>query len=395
VIRLSRPTPTVAFALLLFTAAALVAYGGLLSHAYPGDTSAYSLYGRELVLDGRIPYRDFYDEYPPGSVPVFALPALLWNAHYVLFFKLWMALCGAGCVVAALTIARRLVIPALQLAPVVLLPVLLGPVYLNRYDPLPALILLLAVLAVVDGRERTGAIWLGIGTVVKLFPAVVAPLALRRARRRLPFAAWWAGAGFVLFVPFFLAAPGGVGFSLWSQAKRHLEIETLASSVLLAGSKLGIHHVDWIAGKPGSIDLGGSLADALATLSSLCSVALVLWAIREYWRGPDTDRRFVTAAAVVVTAFAVFGKVLSPQYLTWVAVIVPLAGGRNGARAAGALFGALLLTQPAYIVDKYGLREQNWTVWALLARNALLVLAFVFLVRALREWRSSAAAVAR
>jgi hypothetical protein len=186
-----------------------------------------------------------------------------------------------------------------------------------------------------------------------------------------------------------------VGFSLWSQAKRHLEIETLASSVLLAGSKLGIHHVDWIAGKPGSIDLGGSLADALATISSLVSVVLVLWAIREYWRGPDTDRRFVTAAAVAVTAFAVFGKVLSPQYLTWVAVIVPLAAGRNGARAAGSLFAALLLTQPAYIVDKYGLREQNWTVWTLLARNALLVLVVVFLVRALREWRSSAATVAR
>ena len=85
-----------------------------------------------------------------------------------------------------------------------------------------------------------------------------------------------------------------------------------------------------------------------------------------------------------------FGKVLSPQYLTWVAVIVPLTAGRNGLRATAALLGALILTQPAYIVDKYGLREQNWTVWALLARNALLVVAFVYLVRALREWRVSA-----
>ncbi|CAB4710375.1 MAG: DUF2029 domain-containing protein [Actinobacteria bacterium] len=389
-IRRMRLAPSTVLALLVFVVAALAAYGGLLSHAYPGDTSAYSLYGRELVLDGRIPYRDFYDEYPPGAVPVFALPAIIWNAHYVLFFKLWMALCGAGCVVAALAIARRLTLPLWQLAPVVLLPLLLGPVYLNRYDPLPALLLLLAVFAVITGRERTGAIWLGLGTVVKLFPAVVAPLALRRAKNRRAFTAWWAASGLVLFAPFFLLAPGGVGFSLWSQAKRHLQIETLASSILLVGSKLGIHHVDWIAGKPGSIDIGGSLADALASLSSLISVALVLWAIREYWCGPDSDARFVTAAATAVTAFAVFGKVLSPQYLTWVAVIVPLTAGRNGLRATAALLGALILTQPAYIVDKYGLREQNWTVWALLARNALLVVAFVYLVRALREWRVSA-----
>ena len=46
-------------------------------------------------MHGRIPYRDFYDEYPPGSVPVFALPALIWNAHYVLVFKLLMTACGA------------------------------------------------------------------------------------------------------------------------------------------------------------------------------------------------------------------------------------------------------------------------------------------------------------
>jgi hypothetical protein len=49
------------------------------------------------------------------------------------------------------------------------------------------------------------------------------------------------------------------------------------------------------------------------------------------------------------------------------------------------VFVALALTQPEYIVDKYGLREQNWVVWALLARNAALVATFVFLAAQLRE----------
>src|SRR5207248_10236479 len=100
------------------------------------------------------------------------------------------------------------------------------------------------------------------------------------------------------------------------------------------------------------------------------------------------DARLVTAFAAVVTALTVFGKVLSPQYLTWLVPLVPLAAGRKGLCAAGAFLVALALTQPEYIVDKYGLRAQNWTVWALFARNAALVAAFWFLFAALRERRA-------
>src|ERR1051326_2423764 len=97
-----------AIASLLFLVACLLAYGGLLNHARPGDTYTYAKYGRALVEHGRIPYRDFYDEYPPGAVPVFALPAVIWDAHYVLVFKLLMAACGVGFVLCAVWILERL-----------------------------------------------------------------------------------------------------------------------------------------------------------------------------------------------------------------------------------------------------------------------------------------------
>ena len=61
-----RPDRTTVVAGALFLVACAVAYGGLFSHAYPGDVGTYAQYGRALVLHGRIPYRDFYDEYPPG-----------------------------------------------------------------------------------------------------------------------------------------------------------------------------------------------------------------------------------------------------------------------------------------------------------------------------------------
>ena len=370
-----------AAASLLFALACLFAYGGLLSHARPGDTYSYAKYGRALVEHGRIPYRDFYDEYPPGSTVVFALPALVWNAHYVLVFKLLMAACGLGFLACAAWLLKRLGLSQLRLAPIVLSPALLGPVFLNRYDPSTTFLTALALVLLVRGRERASGALLGAATAMKVYPAIAALAAVRRVRDRTGAAAAYLIAGSVLFLPFFVLAPGGVGFSLWTQLKRHLQIESVGSSVLLALDKLGTYHAHWIAGKPGSIDLGGGLADAVGTLSTVVSLALVVLVLRAYVRGPDTLPRLVTAWAAALTAFTVFGKVLSPQYLTWLLPFVPLAAGRRGLYAAGTLIVALALTQPYSFGGS--LRHYDWTVWVLLVRNALLIATFVLVYGAL------------
>src|SRR5262249_37812749 len=201
-------------------------------------------YGRALVNDGRIPYHDFYDEYPPGSVPVFAAPAVIWDAHYVTVFKLLMAACGLGGVLCTVWIVRRLRLSPWRLAPLVLAPLLMGPVFLNRYDPLAALLTSLALVALLRARESTSGALLGADAGIKVYSLVTLPIAWRRRRSpRAPVFAFLAAAG-ILFLPFFVIAPGGVGFSLKTQAERHLQIESLGSSILLAASKLGIHHVD-------------------------------------------------------------------------------------------------------------------------------------------------------
>jgi hypothetical protein len=386
-----RRTALVACALFLLSC--LVAFGGLLSHAFPGDTVTYAKYGRALVNDGRIPYRDFYDEYPPGSVPLFAAPAVIWDAHYVLVFKLLMTLCGLGCVLCAAWLVVRQRLTKWRLAPLVLAPVLMGPVFLNRYDLLPALLTSLALVALLRARSSTTGALLGAATAIKIYSVVTVPLAWRRLEgpiwrgrplRAGPIVAFVVAAG-ILFLPFFAIAPGGVGFSFKTQIERHLQIETLGSSLLLAGSKLGIHRVDWIAGKPGSIDLGGAVPDVVATLSSLLAVVLVALVAVRYWRGPDTDARLVTAWAAAVAAWTIFGKVLSPQYMTWLAALVPFAAGRRGLHAAAVFLAALMLTQVEYFGGDHGLRDQDWVVWALLARNLLLVWCFVLLFMQLRS----------
>jgi uncharacterized membrane protein len=376
----------------LYLVACAVAYGGLFSHAYPGDVGTYAEYGRALVHHGRIPYRDFYDEYPPGSVPVFALPALIWDAHYVLVFKLLMTACGLGFTVCAAWTVRRLGLSAWRLAPIVLAPVLMGPVFLNRYDPLPAFLVSLALIALLRGQELLPGALLGVGTALKLYPVLVLPVAARRVRSVVRAGIAYVAAGAVLVLPFFALAPGGVGFSLWTQLKRHLQIESLGASILLAGSKLGIHHVGWIRGKPGSIDIGGALADSVGVLSSVLAVALVGAVAWAFWKGPDDDERMVTAWAGTIGAFVIFGKVLSPQYLTWLVPLIPLAAGRRGRQAAILWFAVLAITQLEYLGGRHGQRDQNWSVWVLLVRNLGLVGVFALLFAQLLDRRQPQAA---
>ena len=184
-------------------------------------------------------------------------------------------------------------------------------------------------------------------TAVKIYPAVWFPLFWRRARSRIGAAVAFVVACAVLTLPWFLLAPGGVGFSFWTQAKRHLQIESLGSTVLLVGSKLGIHHVDWIAAGPARSTSAG-VCPMRSACSRRCSRSRSSCScFSPYSRGPDTDRRLVTAAAAAVVAFTVFGKVLSPQYMTWLLPVVPLAAGRRGLAAGCTFFAAVALTWPS------------------------------------------------
>src|SRR5205085_9520682 len=120
---------------------------------------------------------------------------------------------------------------------------------------------------------------------------------------------WFAGTLVLVHLPFAVVGPGGLRFSYWVQLKRGLEVESLGGAVLLLLDRLGFHHSTLVARL--STDVGGGLAGAFATLTSLVALAailLVAWIYRR--RRGDA----LVAAAAAVVAFIVFGKVFSPQY---------------------------------------------------------------------------------
>ena len=375
----------------VFLASLTVLHWGFYQHNLILDTVEYHRYGNAM-LDGQVPYRDFGVEYPPGALPVFAAPAIghdgfsLYNRE----FQILMALCGIG-VLFAMTLALRSLAASAErmaaaLAFAALAPLVLGSVILYRYDLWPAALAVGGLAAVLAGRERLGFASLGLGIAAKVFPAVLIPPAFAyvwRTRGRREALLCLGGAAAVVAVvilPFLALAPHGVWDSVVRQATRPLQIESLASAVLLAAHQVGGLAITMESSR-GSQNLSGSLPDALGTASSaLLVVALLgIWAAAA--RGPATPERLVRFSAASVVAFVSLGKVLSPQFLIWLIPLVPLVRGRRGLAASGLLGLALLLTQLWFPIRYWDLVAfEAVPSWIVLARDLALLALLAVLV---------------
>ena len=299
----------------LFLLSCALARGGLFGAGGYGDADLYGGYAAKMA-HGRWPYRDFFDEYTVGAQPLFLVVHWL-PGTFVGAFRWTMALCGAASVFAMLAWLRRTIVGALVAG---LAPLIVGPVFLNTYDLLPALLVTLVVAAWLRNRERTTWILLAVAIAVKVYAIVLVPFVLLDTRHRRRAVEWLLAVLVVLHLPFVIMGPGGVRFSYWLQVKRGLESESVGAAILLVLHRLGALSVTLKDEAPGSRDLVGTLPKVVAALSTLVLVALVVWLWRRY-RG---DR--LATAVTAVTIFVCFDKVLSPQYVTWLVPLVPAAG---------------------------------------------------------------------
>src|SRR6266446_10221075 len=129
-------------AIVLFAVSWTVLHTGFYTHRQILDTPVYQRYGN-AIADGKVPYRDFDVEYPPGALPVFALPGLAERGRdqnvstgFRRSFESLMWLCGAAALAAMAVVLRTLrrstasVWAALCFAAVA--PLMLGSVILSR-----------------------------------------------------------------------------------------------------------------------------------------------------------------------------------------------------------------------------------------------------------------------
>lgn len=386
----------VVLAIVGFVTSWMVIHHGIFARSVLVDTAEYQHYG-ELIRAGGVPYRDFTVEYPPAALPVFLIPALLTRAgdlaSYNGAFGLIMEGCGLLAVALALgTLIRRGDSTARVLAGTVFaatLPVLLGSVVLTRYDLWPAVLCTGAVVAVVWGWRKLGFGLLAIAVAAKGYPIVILPLCateawrVRGRREALLCLGAFAASLAACVGPFLVLAPGSVWSSIAGQASRPLQIESLGASVLLAAHQLFGTHLTLVVSH-GSQNLGGHAAGTLASLESAMQAAAILAIWLLFARGPATAQRLLIASAAAVCAFVVFDRVLSPQYLIWLAPLVLMLPGVSGLRATVLVGAAMILTQMWYPIDYWRLTEfAAAPSWLVLVRDAVLLALLATLTRSI------------
>lgn len=349
------------------------------------DLYLYGTYA-DLLGEGVHPYTGFGFEYPP-----LALAPIAASGSAVLFSVLMLA--------AALVAQHFVGVVGGSRAAwlVALAPLACGAMVRTHFDFLPVALVAAALAALTRGRPAAGLALLGAGTMTKLFPAVLVPVALAWLWGRGQPAAARRGLLAFAAVVALVSAPF-LSSAYLDTARFHLErpvqIESTPATVLFA---LGGSHV---TGAPVTEDpyksngLAGGNAGAVEALFALALVLTLTWIATRAAARPDRAHLLRCSFAAVL-AFVVLGKVLSPQYMIW---LVPFAalGWAAGDRLPAALTAtAVALTQVEFPSRYFDLvAREDAVILVVAARNALLLAALTSLLAragAPARWRPRSA----
>jgi Glycosyltransferase family 87 len=272
---------------------------------------------------------------------------------------------------------------------------LLGPIALGRIDSISIPIALVGAL-LLSARPKIAAFLLTIATWIKVWPAalIAAVLIASKARVRILITVVLTS-GVIVGVALLLGSGSNVFSFITQQTSRSLQVESPVSTVWMwlsyfhVGGSFPYYNQDINTFEV----TGPQTMAAAALLNPLLGVAALVLAalgIVAVQRGAAVTELLAPLALALVTAFIVFNKVGSPQYMTWLAVPVLLGlatramgHGRSFRMPAILALAAAGLTQAFYPYFYDQLLELNFSLLiALTARNILTVILFVWAVGA-------------
>jgi hypothetical protein len=347
----------------------------------------------EPLLDGALPYRDFAFEYPPLAAPLIALPGLLGTGEesFRWAFAIWTLVGAAAVVLLCGALARATGGDARRaMLAAALIPLLCGALVRTHFDVFPVAILLGGLLLLCRDRPRAGLAVLGLGAMTKLFPLVAVPVAIAWlvacGQRRAAWQGALACAATIAVVALAAVAvsPGGAVDAVRYHLDRPVQAESSPAMVVLGLDGLGAGHAQSVS----SHRSDGLLHDAAGALAALFAGALVGVVALLASRTGRTPRELVLASLAATIAFALFGKVLSPQFVIWALPLGALAFAWRSHALAAAIGAAAVLTQIEFPAHYFDVVAREPLALALVAvRNAALLAAVVFAVRELQPRR--------
>ena len=314
----------------LFAGANALIFFWLYQTFYKIKYSATGLYFEyaSQVINGNVPYLNFDLEYPPFSLLFFILPRLgasEWSSFSTLYQAEVLVFVLAGLWL-IYSIARRLGQAPWKLMTVYTVAILaIGPIAGQQYDIFPAVMTMASVYFFWTGRTKTAWALLALGTMTKLYPAVIAPVYILYYILNRQYNQIWqgiivfAGICLVLLAPFLIISPESVWNLINYHGERGIQLESTYSAFLLVADELGLISTEAIFSF-GSWNLVSPLANTLAKLSTFVlglSVAIAYWF---YLQANETGRNQLAHLGVyslLLISIVLITSKFSPQYLIW------------------------------------------------------------------------------
>lgn len=205
----------------------------------------------------------------------------------------------------------------------------------GRFDLLPSLLTLLAVLCAEKTRWRWAFALLALATMTKFYPLILVPPFLI-AQQMDSKAGWRSLQRFAPLGVFVFVCSALLLFSLslnidgtlapLSYFKdRPIQIESLSASILWLLSVSGRYGLTYTFDF-GSHNVSSALAAPVALGGTLLLITGLLYI---WWLQVRGKVRLPLAAILTLLVVMVTGKVFSPQYLLWVAPLIAYVGGTN------------------------------------------------------------------
>lgn len=275
------------------------------------DVTLYTQWA-QILQTGRFPVGDEMWQYPPLVGPVLAFGALI-PPNPTLGLMLLMLAADVAVFVVLVRAARR----GGSIEGVwawVAAGMLIGPVWLTRFDVLPSLFAVLGLLAL--SRPVRAGMWLGVGALLKVWPVL---LLIAVPRRSWPRAVVGFATTAAVLLVWLLATMDGAGSFATEQRARGLQLESVPAWLFLLGHHLGWHrHFEYRYGAMEVIAPGTHVAALVFTVAGLLLLAAVA-ALRLLGR---LDQALPADIGLVVVLLSmVTSRVLSPQYFIWVAAV--------------------------------------------------------------------------
>lgn len=232
---------------------------------------------------------------------------------------------------------------------------LIGPVLVSRFDVVPTLFAVLAVLSAVRAREhwpwRTGA-WAAVGTALKVWPVLVLTVV---PRRQLLSAA----GSFLVVLAVLLGGSallyGDLTGFLGGQGGRGLQVEAVAALPFLVANAFGADVT--MEYRYGAMEVAADGAGFAALAVTVVALAGLVWLAVAWWRGRLAAVLAPDVAFTIVAFSVVVSRVFSPQYSVWLLGLGVLCWVTPGSVVRGPVVmvaGAAVIAQVLY-PSGYGL----------------------------------------